>query len=382
MADLITLREAREQFAQTEPLAAASFATLADSDRKAPYTIYDDKWRYRTEDAPVTEPVPVWLVVPELGKTFQLTFQAAQQLGSTCRIPQDLQVSIPSDHVQNLVNWFLADPRGLGERLLKLLISPQQGQDDSGKPCPLAVAQTRATVQPFSNLTLLDEIQKVISAKYGSAAATRAVAHFTMHHDLEHTDCCVVVPDASRGIAGEQWAPGLMFTNSCIGLKQTTATGALVRMDSSGVVLDGAHSAGGFKRLNSTPDEAYEWMGEAASDCLRALDEIGFGNVKDLADMPIGEHAGTFVESLCNEFRVPKAQLERITAVLEEWTGPLTMYELVGIISRLANMEGLNWRAVSQLQVMSGHVVHSEGARCTAGKPCYRALPPGFILPS
>jgi hypothetical protein len=41
-------------------------------------------------------------------------------------------------------------------------------------------------------------------------------------------------------------------------------------------------------------------------------------------------------------------------------------------------MEDLPWRTVAQLQVMAGHIIHSEGGRCSKDKPCYRAYPQGF----
>ena len=272
--DLLTLAEVREQFALTEPLASVSFGTdpgwLAT---ERPVAIFGEKWMRGSgpEGEPLqTEPVQAWLEVPELnGQRFQLTFQAAQQLGSTCRIPRDLQISIPPEHQQGLVNWFLAE--GLGIRRVKLLLAGT-GQDEHGNQVPLAVAQTRDTVQPFSNIELLDQVLAVIAAKFGAQAAARAMVHFTMHHDLERTNFAVVVPEAGREVAGEDWAPGVEVTNSCIGLKQTTVTGLAHREASSAVVLDAAHSAGGFRRLKSTPDQAYAWTGEAAQDVLTSLD--------------------------------------------------------------------------------------------------------------
>lgn len=377
MADLLTLAEARTSFAATEPLAAVAFAVDPEmSDAERPYVQFDDAWRLHGEDVAATAPVEAWLTVPELdGQRFQFTYQAARQLGSTARQPQDLQVSHPAELHQVIINWWLA--RGLGVRKIKLLLSPHQGEGPDGEKVPLVVAQTRDTVTPFSNLALLDEMLKVLTARYGREAAERALVHFAMSHDLEHTDCTVVVPQAGKDIAGETWVPGAQFTNSCIGLKQTTVTGALMVADSAGVALDGAHSAGGFKRKNSNPEDAYEWAAESTNDVLGALD-IAWGNVAELSHMPVGIQPGTFVESLCGEFKVPKAQMQRLTAVLEEWPGELTMASLVQITTRCANMEDLPWRTVAQLQEMAGHIIHSEGGRCSKDKPCYRAYPQGF----
>lgn len=380
MADLIPLAEARERFAETEPLASVSFGTDPGyTDAERPRAIFSEKWMRPTspdaEEPLPTQPVPVWLEVPELdGRRFQLTFQAARQLGSTCRIPQDLQISIPADYQAGLVNWFLAT--GLGIRRVKLLLAGT-GADEHGSPVPLAVAQTRDTVQPFSNLALLDQVLAVIASKFSLAAANRAMVHFTMTHDLEHTDFRVIVPEAGREVAGAEWAPGVEVTNSCIGLKQTTVSGLVCHRPAEAVVLDGAHTAGGFKRLKSTPEQAYEWAGESAGDVLGALDAT-WANMDVVQAMPVGDHASTFVESLCNEFRIPANVVERVTAVLDEYPGELTMYALATLMARLANMEGLPWRSVSQLMVMAGHVVHSAGARCSKDRPCYRALPPGF----
>lgn len=381
--DLLTLEEVREQFAKTEPLVSVSFGTDPEySVTERPVAIFSEKWMRGSGpegEALQTEPVQAWLEVPALeGQRFQLTFQAAQQLASTCHQPQTLQLEHPAALHQQVINWWLAE--GLGIRRIKLLLAGT-GQDEHGSQVPLVVAQTRDTVQPFSNIELLDQVLAAIADKFGPQAATRAMVHFTMHHDLERTNFAVVVPEAGREVAGDDWAPGIEVTNSCIGLKQTTVTGAVLREESSAVVLDAAHSAGGFKRLRSTPEMAYAWTGEASQDVLRSLD-VTWSNVAELAKMGTGDHVSTFVESLCNEFRIPHNLVEKVTAVLEEYPGDLTMYTLATMFARVANMDELSWRAVEQLTTMAGHLVHSLGARCTAGRPCYRALPPGFEVPS
>jgi hypothetical protein len=385
MADLLSLDEAREQFARTEPLAQVTFATLGGESRAAPVISYDKGWAKLAggeEKVTPTRPVGAWLTVPQLGKTFQLTYQAAQQLGSTCRIPQDYQISVPPDLLAEHVNWWLAE--GLGERLLKLLLAGA-GEDEAGTKVPLAVAQTRATVTPFSNLELLDRVLAVVAGWFGKEAAARAAIHFTMYHDLEHTDFRVVLAGEGREVPGsaldsDVWLPAVEVSNSCIGLKQTTVTGGLVREATNAVALDAANSAGGFKRLRSTPEEAFEWAAEAAGDVLGALD-IAYANLADIAQRPVGDALGTFVGSLCNEFRVPRAQAERVSAVLEEFPGDLTMYELAAAVARTANMDGLAWRARGQLMTMAGHVVHAQGGRCTKDRPCCRALPQNFEPP-
>src|SRR4051812_33502443 len=110
MADLLTLAEARTSFAATEPLASAAFVVDPDlAEDKRPYVQVEDAWRLHGEDVAATAPVETWLTVPELdGQRFQLTYQAARQLGSTCRQPQDLQISHPSELHQMIVNWWLA----------------------------------------------------------------------------------------------------------------------------------------------------------------------------------------------------------------------------------------------------------------------------------
>jgi hypothetical protein len=381
--DLLTLAEVREQFARTEPLASVSFGVDPEyTVTERPVAIFSEKWVINAargaDDKPIqTEPVQAWLEVPALqGQRFQLTFQAAQQLASTCHQPQTLQLEHPAELHQQVVNWWLAE--GLGIRRIKLLLAGT-GEDEHGKQVPLAVAQTRDTVQPFSNIELLDQVLAAIADKFGQQAAAQAMVHFTMHHDLERTNFAVIVPEAGREVAGDEWSPGIEVTNSCIGLKQTTVTGVAHRNESSAVVLDAAHSAGGFKRLKSTPDQAYAWTGEASQDVLRSMD-VTWRNVAELAKMGTGDHVGTFVESLCNEFRIPNTLVEKVTTVLEEYPSE-TMYSLAAMFARVANMDELPWRAVEQLTTMAGHLVHSLGARCTAGRPCYRALPPGFDVP-
>jgi hypothetical protein len=382
MDELLSLDTAREAFSQTEPLASVVFWTGVDVDRTEPPVVsFGEKWFLHLNEI---EPAEAWLVVPELNAVYQLTFEAARQLGSLCHINQAYQQMVPPTLHEDAVRWWLKE--GLGARQLKLLLSPHPGADMDGAPCPLAVALTRATVTPFSNLSLLDAGLSVVRALYSPEAADSAKVHFSLSHDLEHTDFRIFVPDAAvvvkSGTDVHEWLPGFEVSNSAIGLKQTTVTGALMRMDTAGVALDMASSAGGFKRRDSTPQQAYEWAAEAVKDVLGALDE-GFCNVRELVGRPVGIEPGVFVASMCNDFRIAKAQMERVTAMLENVDdGELTMYELANVVSRAANMDELGWRQKAQLMAMAGHIVHAVGGRCTDKHPCFRSYPPGFEPPA
>jgi hypothetical protein len=380
---LLSLGEARELFAATEPLAEVTFGTAQLDGAQPPRVIFDEKWRLH-EDPEPTAPVEAWLEVPAKGQRYQLTFEAARQLGSVCRQPKNLQVSQPAWLHQQAVNWWLE--HGLGDRVLKLFLSPVTGTGPDGEDVPLAAAQTRATVTPFLNNELLGMAVNAVAKAYGDEAAATAGIHFTVSHDLEHTDFRLVVPGAAEEISGTEleddwWWPVLEVTNSSIGLKQTTVIAGMMRAAGMGVILDAAGTAGGFKRLKSTPEEAYAWAAESGAEVLAGVPEIA-GNLQEVVGRPVGIAAGSFVADLCRLFSVPKAQVERITAILEDYPGELTMYNLANAVARTANMDGQNWRARGQLMTMAGHIVHSVGGRCGKDHPCYRALPPGYEPPA
>jgi hypothetical protein len=369
---LMTLDEARTMFQKTEPLAEATFDTGTSGIR---VRYGSDDWHH----GEATDPVPVWLDVPD-GERYQLTRQGAMELGSTCRINQGVQEFWPADVMERAVNWALRS--GLGERELKLLTAGT-GEFD-GDTVPLAVAQCRATISPFSNLRLLDIVLERARKLFGSDTDS-ALVDYKWQHDLEQSICRVIFPGQQvimdrTGVDDDAWCIGVELRNSLIGLKQTALNGYLFRFTCTNGAVDVAHSAGGFKRLGSTPEDAYLWAQETVDSVLGGLEETLDG-VQALVDQKVEGFVVADLREMFKQYGVPKSQRVRVIEAMADTGGVLTAYDLVAAVTRAANMDGMKWRDVDHLLNMGGGIVHAESGRCSKDQPCMRRLPSDWEPP-
>lgn len=373
--NMLSMEEARRRLAGTETSGEVTFACgNQDLDVR-----YDKGWG----DGELTDPAAAWLTVPDAG-IYQLTFQAARQLGSTCRIPQELQVDWSTGLQTSAVRWFLRE--GLGERQLKLLTSGE-GEAPDGSFCPLAVAQTRAAVSPFSNLRLLDVVLERVAARFTLAAANSAVVDYKFENDLEHTGVRVVIPHAQQVITGtgeqdDAWCLGVEFTNSAIGLKPTTATGYVFRYICTNGARDMANRPRPFARRGMTEEDALAWMAESVDEIFEGLDGV-FGHVQELTRMPVVPDVTTVLKDLFRQYNIPKARALAVIETMADTGGDITFYDLLNAITLAANLAGLERRSVDQLLAAGGHIIHSVGARCTGQlrHGCRRILPSDFEPP-
>jgi hypothetical protein len=380
--EMLTVSAAREQLAVTDKLGFATFWT-GEPETSAEY----GKGWFETG---LNAPAPAWLTLPD-GTVYQLTHQAAKQLGSTARANRKYQEFLPPEMLSEQVTWALTE--GLrkknGDGLeLKLLLSDQSGrnQDDTAD-VPLAVAQTRATVEPFSNVRLLDVILLAIRAKFGSAAADGALVDYKLFHDLEHTSFRVVIPAVQRVIAGtgtedDAWCYGIEVSNSLTGLKQTVIAGYLFRFATTAGLTDVDRHAGGFSRRGATPEAVYGWAADAASEILNGP-ELAFAGLQALpAKVVDGEYAQV-MEQYFLSCPVSKELQLRIVTDLEDVPDELTTYHLATVTADAANLDGSTWREVRTVHDLAGHIVHQGGGLCDGSlvRGCRRLLPEDWEAP-
>jgi len=367
---LLTVDDAIGRLAETEPLDSV---TLVTGDPDIDIT-YDKGW---FENLAPTDPAPVWLDVPGQGQV-QLTYQAAQHIGSVCRINKRVQEFFPPRIMRDMVLFALRE--GLGEHKLKLMTAGT-GEDPSGGEVPLVVAQTRDTVTPFSNIRLLQAVLATVRGRLGSEVADSARIDYKFWHDLEHTSVRVIFPAAQQVIDGtstedDAWCYGIEYSNSLIGLKQTLVNGYLFRFICTNGARDVEHASGGFQRRGSTPEGAYTWAAESTAAILGGLDEA-FAAVQELTRHPVDSGGSVVLAQLFRENYVPKEQQAQIAQAMETETGPLTMYDVMQATTRAANIPGLSWRPAMALMALGGYIAHSGGGLCDGSLPhgCRRLLP-------
>jgi hypothetical protein len=357
---LVGLDDVKEKLAATEPLAEVKFVT------GGPVVKVAEGWFKRD----LTDPAPVTLSLPQ-GEQYRLTRQGAMELFSECRITRGYQEAIPATLLQDNVNWWLKV--GLGERELKLLVSGTDGAAD--EQLPLAVAMCRRTISPFSNLKLLDVVEKGLEKKYGTG---EILADYKFTHNLEATALRLIVPGARRVITGspvadDSWSTGIQFRNSLIGLKQTILEGYHFRWWCTNGCIDVANTSGGFARRNTSEADVLEWAALAVDEVLGGL-EPTLDQIQALVGQQVAGTVVDVLEDLFAQYGLPKRERTRVLNTMAD-TDDMTMYGLLAAVTSAANHDGVNPRAVQQLLTMGGHIAHNAPDRCES---CRRLLPEGW----
>lgn len=378
---LWTPDRAREELAKTEPMAGTRFTTGSESTRVTYGTDKNDDGSDRTwHSREPHEPAPVWLETRE-GSKYQLTYQAAQQLGSECHLPRQYQESIPEDLLGLNVNYWLRG--GLDDKELKALtVGTRRGVTEDGEEVPLAVAICRGPVIPYSNVRIFDAVVSGAQKRYGTD--TEMYVDYKFWNDLEHTTCRLIIPAFSQDIDGtrvqdDTWSMGIQFDNSAIGLKQTFLKGYMFRWICTNGQIDLANSTEGFKRRGATEDDVVAWVGDSVDEIFEGIEEHTFPSVQSLARQPVGNLVVPTLRDLFERSHLPSREQKRVLENMAETDGELMMYDLVNSVTRVANQDGLNWRQQEQLMTMGGTIIHS-GDRCTDDHPCHRYLPSGWSV--
>jgi hypothetical protein len=372
-AEMLSVDEARERLAPGDQLGSVVFE-CGDPDLTI---VHQDGWFARE----LTDPAPAWLDVPGAG-TFQLTYQAARQIGSTARIPQRLQEFLPEAVLDDAVNFALR--KGLGDKRALKLLTSGTGASPGGVEVPLAVAQARDTITPFSDVRLLETVLRCVRARFGDEAADTACVDFKFWRDLEHTSFRVVVPAVQTVLLGtdedqDAWCYGIEVRNSLTALKQTTVSGYLFRFATLAGCLDIEHASGGFPRRGSTPEGAFAWTAEACRDIFEGV-EHAFGGLQALVGQPLDGSYHRVLRQLFRDNGVAKDQQLRVISTLEDYEGELAMYGLMNVGIEAANLPDLGWRQATSLMLYGGDILHRGGGMCDGSlkNGCRRLLPDDF----
>jgi hypothetical protein len=381
-AQMLTVAEARERLAVTEPLAFITFFTCEPGIRLH----YGKGW----PDGELTGPASAWLTVPD-GTVYQLTRQCASQIGSLARVNLRYAEWLPPELLSVNVTWALTEGlrKKSGDGLeVKVLVAGTGRNEEDTEDVPLAVAQTRATVEPFSNVELLNVVLAAIRAQLGDEAADSALVDYKFFHDLEHTSFRVVVPLAQQvvigtGVEDDAWCFGIEISNSLIGLKQTTVAGYLFRFATLAGLTDIEHSSGGFSRRGSTPQAAYNWASDEAREILGSI-ESAFAGLHVLPNHIVDGEYGSVMQQYFRLCPVSRDLQLRIVTDLEECpVEDVSMYDLAAVSAEAANLEGATWRDVRTVHDLAGFILHQGGGMCDGSleNGCRRLLPEDWEAP-
>lgn len=358
---LITLDRGRELLRTTEPLAFIDFQT-GDSVRFR----VEDEWHQDLDTKHGTEPVNAWMSISHGmndGVEYQLSKDAVLEATGVVGMGKAYVARAPGFLTQDALNYWY---RGGIDRELRLMVVGEN---------QLGAALTRGTVQPFSNLDLLERSLGAVEARFPGLPIYLDGTKFV--HSLRKTFLQLVIPGLGHemvdtGDAGDLWWGGLQVGNSQTAEIQTQISGFLYRvLCTNGMIDVGATSDSWSRRSGGQNEEdVYAWAAEAVDSVLGGL-EHSFDAVQSLATMPLEGEVGTAARDVFEQHRVPMRARERIINQLVEEDN-LTMYGLMNAITAAANGD-VRPEEAQLLMSTGGQLVH-HAVRCDS---CHRILPDG-----
>lgn len=338
----------REVLARTEPLTSRPF-TVGDSVR----FVISLGWGHGIDAKAGTDLVDASI---QLGKGFgfneyRLTKDALLEATSFCGLRKGYAARYPADLLERELNhWFR-------EGLLTRVGAPRDFQLLIAKDVGAAI--TRATVEPFSNLKLMDEALKGIEAKYGTG---EVLVDYKFSHSLKRTHLRLIVPEYIRamtgtGTDGDTWSVGLQLKNSLIGADKTSIDGYLFRWACTNGAIDTRATSGAWtRRAGANVDEVYEWARHAVDEVLGGL-EPALDAVQALVNVPIQGQVADILRDIFTHYRVPLPERDLITKNVLEM-GADNMYTIMAAITNVANNTTMDPSHIENLLRLGGQLPH------------------------
>lgn len=346
---LLTLDDARGRLEQTEHLGQYEFQT--DGSNSVNFD-FPDTWNVGLEhqdDLFVTQ-----ASVNLDGFTRHLTKEAALKAFAEAGWPKALAMKTPGKMAADHVNYWY---NGHMDKGLKLLASDQA-----------ALGFTRDTIQPFSNIEILNRVLDAIQDRYSS---NDVLVDYKFHHDLKSTHMRLIVPSSVRHIASarceqatdDPWSVGIDIRNSVTGAESLELKGYLFAWWCTNGATS-THASSGKYRRKPTVDstDAYDWARHVVDEVLGGL-EGELDQVESLPNIPLDGELNATLAGVFDRFKVPQRAREDVIANLVE-SDDLTAYGLMNAITQAANDDEMSPAAVSALLTAGGNVAHVMGDRC------------------
>lgn len=349
---LLTLDEVRERLQPTENLSQFEFSTDGQDHVKFEFP---DNWNKDLELLGDTDTTAATVDVN--GTVRPLTKQAILQATTSAHMNSKFVENVPAELLGiNMDYWYTH-----GNKRQKLLASPDA-----------AVAFTRDTVTPFSNIELLDRVVQALETKFNT---DDILVDFKFHHDLKQTIIRLIVPSQYREIGSarassseDPWSVGVELRNSIIGASSTELNGYLFAWWCTNGATSTYASSGKYRRKpTANPEDAYEWAASVVDDVLGGL-EGELDGVQELTSIPLEGELNETLGSMFDRFNVPVRTREAVIINLAD-SDDLSAYGLMNAITQAANNPDLTYGAISSLLEAGGKLSHVLGDRCDV---CHR----------
>lgn len=351
---LLTVSQVRETLATTEPLSEQELVVGETN-----FSL-DPGWSHGLDAVEGTDVVKASVSIGT--KELLLTKDALFQATSACGLPIAYVKKTPSRLIESHLNYWYGSDRGLGDKDLKLLVTQDMGS-----------AITRSTVNPFSNLRLLDETLLGIEERYGEG---EVLVDSKFYHSLARTHLRLIVPENTfkiedSGTPEDIWSMGINLSNSLTGAEQTSLDGYLFRWWCSNGAIDTNSSSGKWSRRSGGQEESevYEWARSAVDEVLGGL-EGSFEALQEMARTPVAGDVNQILRETFVNYKLPARNRQAVIANLVE-DDQLTMYSLMNAITSVANSENMDPRERAVLMGVGGDLVHAVNDRCDS---CHRLI--------
>lgn len=351
---LLPLDSVREVLSKSEPLAEYPLLIGATN-----FSL-DPTWNYGLDSLDDNDPVNATVTIGT--REFPLTKDAIFQATSACGLPKAYVSRTPANLIEPQLNYWYGDGHGLGSKQLKMLVAGEH-----------AAAVTRATINPFSTLRILEETLNGIEDKYGSGDV---YADPKFHHNLTHTYLRLIIPGKTyeiknTGTDNDIWSMGINVHNSLTGVGQTSLDGYLFRWWCTNGAIDTAASSGTWSRRSSGQDETtvYEWARNVVEDVLGTLED-SVPSLQEMAHTPIEGDTQHVIRDIFSRYKLPVRAREAVMANLRNSNDELTMYALMQAITSVANITE-DPSEQQELMRIGGDMPRTVTDRCDS---CHRVL--------
>lgn len=333
-----------------------------------------EAWFVNLDGKRDNEPVDVWVRIDERRQPTQHEWESADQmpvmeearrlrlskaavleLTSNVGLPKTYVVKTPARLIMPQLDYWYASP----DRQTKLLVVDGEGGQ-------VAIGAAKASLQPFSNVRLLDRAVRAIQERYGIGEDGVFVDRKKSRHSMKETVIYLVIPESTRSMRpGDDWSGGVVLKNSLLGESATTARSFLFRWWCKNGATTQKHQSTTYSRRGATgqQEEVYDWVGRAVEESLSQI-EGEFDRVQAMTTEPIEGEVRVAVDNIIRSYKLPATVAEAIRNQMME-TSDVTMYGLMNAVTAAANSAGIPTNMSERLMDIGGDFV-GGAHRCEA----------------
>lgn len=338
---LLTLDQVKHELGKTEPLTN----TLITNEQKVRFHLAED-WAEGLDNKRGLEQVAVTVDID--GTESPLTKDAVLQAASNVGLQKAYVKKTPSRFIEDQLNyWYssngLSTEKSFGALAVKGVVN----------------SITKATIVPFSNLQLLENVEAAIRDKYGYD--TQVMADYKFSNTIDSTNIRLIVPEQARaientGTANDVWSAGIHLTNSLTGQKQTAIEAYLFRWWCTNGCTENLNEVGIWnRRLNGQEEmDVWEWARSSVDEVLGGMEER-FNQVQSLTSLDVTGNIVDVTREVFENYRIPIARRGSILDALTQepnWT----MYSVMQAITQTANDPDLDERHRDQMMRIGGKI--------------------------